>query len=207
MQYTTQELTQLFNDNKITGFIDLENKRKRLGISTDNRLMIMAKGKSRRGYAVTVEAIEVKKLISTDIEENYFLKVNKFRKLAEKANFSNKFIEACLALPKTKEEWAVEKKSLYELGITVGCTKDGEVITLDTIRKTNPFEVDCFERALKEGKKHSGFTFKYRGYDASFWVNEGNDYYAGFSLEYKGTCNGHYYRLINEKTLIYIEKD
>lgn len=143
-----------------------------------------------------------------DEAEEYRKMTAKFIKYARRASFTNPFIRKCLA--------ADPAKSPYQNGLTVGCQKDGEIISLTSIANTDPYVATAFRTALKNREKYHSYFFKFRGYDATLSVQphkEGNyysqpgDIMGYLSLEYTGTGNGHYYSLINDENFIYVEQD
>ena len=104
------------------------------------------------------------------------------------------------------------RKSLYKNGITTGTCIDGQIITLDAVRRyCGETTYRCFCEAVRSRTPFHSGRFDFRGYDGSLWVepcdkDDGyhrvGDLAAGFSKEYRGCGNGYYYLLINEQTFI-----
>lgn len=128
----------------------------------------------------------------------------KYQREAAKAGFTNPFIRNI--------QNADYGKSLYENGITTGTRIDGQIITLEAVRKW------CGERIYRNFceavRNHTPFhsaQFDFRGYNGSLWVEpsdkddgyqQAGDLKAGFSKEFRGSACGYYYLLINEQTFI-----
>jgi len=127
--------------------------------------------------------------------------VLKYQNLAAKASFSNIYTRCVLNADLTK--------SLYENDITTGTRIDGQVISLEAIRKwCGEANYQKFKEALKEKMPFDSGRFNFRGYDGTLWINtytsnDGiNEINAGFSKEYRNCGNGYYYLLINDDNFI-----
>ena len=123
--------------------------------------------------------------------------VMKFKKLADKATFTNKFIESI--------KKADLSKDLYENGITTGTDIDGQCIRLKTLEKwCGSIVVNEFLNSFKNHKRFVSMRFPLYGYDGTLWCEEDNNgnMYAGLSKEYRNCGNGYYYMLINDETFI-----
>jgi len=208
---TLQEVSDKFVNGEIIGF-QTELEKFRLFKDQFGTLCYFRKGSSRRGYLLLEEHLKGfrKFILKTEIsdEDTTWKLINKFRSYAEKASFSNPFIEDCLKLPKTKEQWQIEgNKSLYEYGVTTGTRGDGDVITINGLKKH--FNIKAIKNAIATKTPYSMHYVDFRGYDASVSIEIGEDgVMRGFlSLEYRGTGNGHYYNLINDDCFIYVDKD
>lgn len=135
--------------------------------------------------------------------------VRKYQREAAKAGFTNPFIR--------KIQHADCNKTLYENRITTGNCIDGQIITLDAVRKwcgTGVYLQFC--KAVKNHTPFHSLRFNFRGYDGSLWVephDNDDSYYragdlsAGFSKEFRNSLNGYYYLLINERTFIGYDVD
>ena len=118
--------------------------------------------------------------------------VLKYKKLAQKATFTNKFIECCLK--------ADENKSLYDNNLSTGCGIEGKCIKVKTIEKYCGKEVmEEFFNALRKGERWSSHRFNIYGYDGSLHTWAGMGY---FDKEYRDCGNGYYYLLINDENFI-----
>ena len=130
--------------------------------------------------------------------------IRKFQREAAKAGFTSPFIR--------KIQHADYSKDLYKNGITTGTSIDGQIITLEAVRKwCGKTTYRSFCEAVKNRTPFHSGRFDFRGYDGSLWVepcdkDDGyhrvGDLTAGFSKEYRGCGNGYYYLLINEHTFI-----
>ena len=135
--------------------------------------------------------------------------VEKYRREASKATFTNPFIRDCLK--------ADVSKSLYENNITTGNSIDGKIITLSSIRNTiGNGEALRFQRAVMYGVNYRSYRFPFRGYEATLEVaavqqssesHNAGDVMGYLSVEYKGTGNGYYYLLINDENFIGYDVD
>lgn len=131
--------------------------------------------------------------------------IRKYQREAAKAGFTNPFIR--------KIQNADCNKTLYENRITTGNCIDGQIITLDAVRKwCGTGGVSAIPRGSKEPYPIPFIEIRFQGI-RRFALgrtshNEGDGYYlagdlnAGFSKEYRGCLNGYYYLLINERIFI-----
>ena len=145
-----------------------------------------------------------------DVKNNFKI-ISKYRKMAELATFSNSFIELCLALPKTLEEYVEQgKKTLYDYGITTGCGVDGKVISINRIEKQYRNVAQKIREAIADKKDVGTICSRYNfaGYEMSIEIHNDNGVFRGFlSLEYKNCGNGYYYLLINDDNFIGYDVD
>ena len=167
----------------------------------------MAPGKRTRGYYFSdwngIEKILDPAPAKDPAEDNRRL-IRKFQREAAKAGFTSPFIR--------KIQHADYSKDLYKNGITSGTSIDGQIITLEAVRKWCGETIyRSFCDAVKTRTPYHSVRFDFRGYDGSLWVepcDKDDDYHqagdlnAGFSKEYRGCGNGYYYLLINEQTFI-----
>jgi hypothetical protein len=205
-----QEIREKFASNEITGFATKICKY-RLFVASNGLLCYFKKGSSRRGFPLeerhTSDFVEYIYEKPEDYDLIVYKKIAKFRKYATKASFVNNFIERCLKLPDTYEKWVNEgKKGLYESGVTTGCTKDGEIISIDAL--SSILDTNELRDAIKNRRNYSVYRRKFRGYDTTVSLEYVNGDFRGYlSLEYVGCGNGHYYYLINDENFIYTDKD
>ena len=190
----------------------IDGKKRRLFINrTDNGgiIGIIALRKHKKGYVFskwdTITKICYPKNEKENTPEDIQRKlVLKYQRLAAQATFTNPFLR--------KVAKAIPTKSLYENHITTGVRIDGEIITLEAIRKWSGEVIYReFKKALEERRAYRSGRFNFRGYDGSLWLEpyeDGNTYMkpgdinGGFSKEYRNCLNGYYYLLINDKNFI-----
>lgn len=193
--------------NPTSLYVRIAGKRRRLYINREyGQIGIIAPHKQKWGYAFSawncIEKIyyPVKGDNTTPQQAEQRL-LKKYQKLVAKASFSNIYTRSILNADPTK--------SLYENRITTGTRIDGQVISLEAIRKwCGESCYQQFKEALKEKKPFDSRRFNFRGYDGSLWVavyknKDGIDEInAGFSKEFRNCCNGYYYLLINDDNFI-----
>lgn len=208
---TYAEVLEKFQQNEIAGF-ETETEKFRLFMASGDILCCFAKGSSRRGHPLYEHNITgFKKWIlpmGRNTDDGTWKLIDKYRKYATEASFSNDFIVDCLALPATREQWEADgKKSLYNYSVTTGVHKEGEVITIDGMSKV--FNTEAIRQAIKNKTSYRSGTRDFRGYDASVSIEIKPDgtMWVYLSLEFRGTGNGHYYLLINDNCFIYYDKD
>jgi hypothetical protein len=189
-------------------YIQYKGQRRRLFFNRDQNIIgIVAPGKRTRGYYFSdwngIEKIFKPAPPKEPAEINRRL-IRKFQREAAKAGFTSPFIR--------KIRDADYGKDLYENGITTGTRIDGQIISLEAVRKWCGETIyRSFCEAVKNRTPYHSVRFDFRGYDGSLWVepcDKDDDYHqagdlnAGFSKEYRGCGNGYYYLLINEQTFI-----
>lgn len=194
-------------------YVRYKGRRRRLFFKRDQNLIgIITLGKRNRGHEFNdwqgIERI-ILAAEAEDPEEFNRRLIRKFQREAAKAGFTNPFIR--------KVRNADYGKGLYENGITSGTPIDGQIITLDAVRKwCGETTYRCFCEAVRNRTPYRSARFNFRGYDGSLWVeifdkNDGyyraGDLNAGFSKEFRGCANGYYYLLINERTFIGFDID
>lgn len=213
-----EQLEEKFKEGNLIGFQDTEGKKYRLFISANGLLCYYGKGMSRRGYQLAQYQLDkFKKFIfkggagALTKEQREFKIIHKYKTYAEKAKFSNDWIDKCLELPETFNEWVAEgKKSLYQYGITTGVRIEGRVITVQGIAKQYPYIADGIKQAIKEGKDYRSSRCRFRGYDMSVEIRydqDNGDMRGWLSMEYKDCGNGNYYLLINNNSFIGYDVD
>lgn len=206
------EAEQYLRDSTNPPFLHvrIDGKKRKLFINRNsNEIGIIAEGMKKRGYIFnswsSIEKIYLpnitKKLTEKDLQKKLVLK---YQKMAAKATFINPFIRKVIN--------ADLNKSLYENNITTGVPIEGQVISLEAIRKWCGQAIyDLFKEALQNKTNYDSSRFNFRGYDGSLWVSaykEGDTYLkpgevaAGLSKEYRGCVNGYYYLLINDDNFI-----
>lgn len=189
-------------------YVQYKGRRRRLFYNREqNAIGIVAPGKRTRGYYFSdwngIEKILDPAPAKDPAEDNRRL-IRKFQREAAKAGFTSPFIR--------KIQHADYSKDLYKNGITSGTSIDGQIITLEAVRKWCGETIyRSFCDAVKNRTPYHSVRFDFRGYDGSLWVepcDKDDDYHqagdlnAGFSKEYRGCGNGYYYLLINEQTFI-----
>lgn len=193
-----------------------ENKTYRFFISSTGGLCYFKAGSKRRGFPVdSVLFSQFKQFTGRpselDKKKKEFKTIEKFRKYAEKASFTNTVIKQCLALPKTIDEWSKDNyKSAYEYGITTGCKITGDIISLKSIGNRYPNAVEKARECIRTKTVGSClYRQEFRNYEASmsFEIKEDGEFTGFLSLEYKGFGNGYYYLLINDENFIGYDVD
>lgn len=206
MHEAEQYLRNPENPNSL--YVQYKGQRRRLFYNRDqNCCGIIAVGKRRRGFGFSdwngIEKIFWPEPAKDSAEVNRRL-IRKFQREATKAGFTSPFIR--------KIQHADYNKDLYKNGITTGTRIDGQIITLEAVRKWCGETIyRCFCEAVINRTPYHSVQFDFRGYDGSLWVevydkddgyHQAGDLNAGFSKEYRGCGNGYYYLLINEQTFI-----
>lgn len=189
-------------------YVQYKGQRRRLFHNSEQNLYgIIAIGKRRRGYKFSdwdgIEKIFWPATAEDPAEVNRRL-IRKFQREAAKAGFTNPFIR--------KIQNADYSKDLYKNGITTGTRIDGQIITLEAVRKwCGEGTYRNFYEAVRNRTPYRSERFDFRGYDGSLWVEscDKDDGYhragnlsAGFSKEFRGCANGYYHMLVNEQTFI-----
>lgn len=209
---THTELTDRVKLKEVTGAIMLDGTKKRLFVSTDGYLCNFKKGSSRRGYPF-YDVDNIKSLVlskeTNELERGVKL-LDKYRKLAEKASFTNEFVRDCLTTRtmeevRTKTEERGDYGTLYLFGITTGNKIDGKCISIDGISKQYPSIANRLREAIKnQTSEEICNRLDFRGYEMTISTvkKENGDFIAFLSMEYKDCLNGYYYLLINDETFI-----
>ena len=189
-------------------YIQYQGRRRRLFYNRDQNICgIIGIGRRRYGFGFGdwdgIEKI-FKPAPDKDPEEINRRLIRKFQREAAKAGFTGPFIRNI--------QNADYRKSLYKNGITTGTCIDGQIITLDAVRRyCGETTYRCFCEAVRSRTPFHSGRFDFRGYDGSLWVepcdkDDGyhrvGDLAAGFSKEYRGCGNGYYYLLIHEQPFI-----
>lgn len=156
-----------------------------------------------RGYYLDEDAVvAVTSKAKPTTEERRTALVEKYRRLASKATFKNKFIEACLA--------GDPSKSLHENGITTGNRIDGKCISVERVmRYIGGGAAERLVNAIqkKQTGYHSG-VFNMDGFDCRVETySYSGEFACSLSVEFRGCANGYYYLLINDDTFIGYDVD
>jgi len=229
-----QQLYEAVKNGSILGAIDNNGKKHRFFISDGGSLCRFKPRSSRRGYSLYESDLACysqfipSRPLQTGEErllKDYRL-IEKYKRMAGEASFSNPFIRDCLALPDLDawrnevvepSSWERDKsprpKTLYELHITTGTNIDGKVISLNRIAKKYPREIERLRESIRNrsaGVFIAGRWAKFAGYDITIEtdLNIATGDFRGFlSLEYAGCGNGYYYLLINDENFIGYDVD
>lgn len=229
-----QELHEAVKNGSIIGAIGTNGKKDRFFISDGGSLCRFKTRSSRRGYYVSEADLSryerflnpsVPPIGEEKLRKEYRL-IEKYKRMAGEASFTNHFIRDCLALPDfdswrkdlvEPNAWEKDKsprpKTPYELHITTGTNIDGKVISLNRIAKRYPREIERLREAIRNrsaGHSIAGRWAKFAGYDISIETNldaETGDFRGFLSLEYAGCGNGYYYLLINDDNFIGYDVD
>jgi hypothetical protein len=215
---TYQELFNAVKLGEVKSAKDKDGKVWRFFIATNHGYLCYFKARSsRKGYTFYEHNFDslvsfqgVKEAVEPDKDKKAYNMIAKFRKMAEKASFTNSFIKQCIALPKTFEQWVADgKKSAYEYSITTGCKITGKVISVESFLQDFPHNRHSMTEAIKNQTIWSSSRNRWRGYDCSisFEYNEVAGWRGFLSMEYKGTGNGYYYLLINDENFIGYDVD
>lgn len=157
--------------------------------------MVLSPKRRKMGYTIKWEWVQ--KVFAPTEPKNPTLK---FIKEAKKADFTNSFIEMCLA--------ADPELGPYKNGLTTGTSIDGKCITTKAVEQNFPYLMEQFWDAFRKGEEWHSSRHRWRGYDLSLWVNNVNgDVCAGLNMEYLDCGNGYYYMLINREKFIGIDID
>jgi len=156
--------------------------------------------------------------------KSQYAEIAKYKRMAEKATFTNSFIEDCKKIP-AYDEWINDKvkcswdenskprpKSLYDLGITTGNKIDGKVISINRIAKQYRQYAEQLRQAIKEQRETKICSnVSFAGYEMTLSTanKQGaiGEFIGYLSLEYKGCGNGYYYLLINDDNFIGYDVD
>lgn len=229
-----QQLHEAVKNGSIVGAVDTNGKKHRFFISDRGSLCRFKPRSSRRGYSVNESDLarysqfilsKPPEMGEERLRKEYRL-IEKYKRMAGEASFTNPFIRDCLALPDfdswrtdlvEPNSWEKDKesrpKSLYELHITTGTSIDGKVISLNRIAKKYPREIERlreFIRNRSAGTFITGRWSKFAGYDISIETDFDTvtgDFRGFLSLEYAGCGNGYYYLLINDENFIGYDVD
>lgn len=186
--------------------VEYDGRKRRLFFNEeDNVIGIVAVGKRTHGHRFS-DWNNIRRIYLPEDEQplDEGKVTQKYIREAAKASFTNPFIRKCLA--------ADPHKSPYENGLTSGTAIDGQLISLDVIRKWMPqVWYQMFVEAVQAGRSYSSPRFDFQGYEGSLSIRVyteddtyllPGDMIVYFNKEYKGCGNGYYYILINDKYFI-----
>lgn len=213
---TYQELETAVRNKEITIAIDKAGKKHRLFIATNGLLCRFKPKSSRRGYYIDyrdfdnyIEFKAPQTLSETDKLKKQYNVIAKYKRLAQQATFTNRFIEDCKKIPNF-DEWIKEPKGLYELGITTGNKIDGKVVSIDRIAKKYRHYAEQLREAIRtQTAAQICYSVPFAGYDMGLSTvkTETGEFIGYLSLEFKGCGNGYYYLLINDNNFIGYDVD
>ena len=229
-----QEVHEAVKNGLIIGAVGTNGKKDRFFISDSGGLCRFKPRSNRRGYSVHESDLSryarfiAPKPPPTGKEKfrKEYRLIEKYKRMAGEASFTNPFIRDCLALPDfdawrkdlvEPNSWETDKesrpKTLYELHITTGTSIDGKVISLNRIAKKYPREIEQLRESIRNksaGMFITGRWAKFVGYDISLETNFdalAGDFHGFLSLEYAGCGNGYYYLLIIDENFIGYDVD
>lgn len=211
---TLEDIKERFLAGEIIGFVGANGKRFMLYTSSSGSVCYY-KGKSRsKGFILKnsdITGFERYILPVRDIDKiTKFRLISKFRKYAEKSQYTNAWIDRCTSLPKTYDEWKHDgEKSLYDYDITTGSDFDGKVISVETVEKEHPEMIKEFFDNYYDDKPYTSREVRFQNLnmELSVYSDENEDIYGRLSLKYKNGSGGYYYyNLINLETFIGINK-
>lgn len=223
------ELHDAVKNGTIVGAFDVNGKKDRLFISSSGGLCRFKPRSGRRGYCLgEFEVARYTQFIAPKasptgeekLKREYRI-IEKYKRMAGEASFTNPFIRDCLAIPDfdlwrkdlvEPNSWEKDKeprpKTLYELDVTTGTNIDGKVISLNRIAKKYPLAIGRLREAIQNqtsGRFITNRRAKFAGYDISLETDFDSvtgDFRGFLSLEYAGCGNGYYYLLINNENFI-----
>lgn len=229
-----QQLHEAVKNGSIIGAVGTNGRKDRFFISDGGDLCRFKPRSRQRGYPVYASDLESYKQFvfpaspltgDEKLKKEYRL-IEKYKRMAGEASFTNHFIRDCVALPDFEmwrtdlvepSSWEKDKearpKTLYELHITTGTNIDGKVISLNRIAKKYPREIESLREAIRDKLARiviGGRWAKFAGYDISIeteYNTESGDFRGFLSLEYAGCGNGYYYLLINDENFIGYDVD
>lgn len=219
METITKEcLIEQVKSKEVTGAILNDGRKVRLFISTDGFLCEFKKSSSRRGYVFTdedkIKTLIYKKRGEKSLAQKVFDELQKYKKLASKASFTNRFVRDCMVERPLEQVIADSDKEyfgLYYYGITTGNKIDGKVITISGIGKKYPQVEKILRDSIKNQIPVEGICYRlpFRGYELTISTRkeDNGDFAGSLSLEYKNCGNGYYYLLINDDCFIGYDVD
>lgn len=215
---TRESLIEKVKSKEVTGAILNDGRKVRLFISTDGFLCEFKKSSSRRGYVFTdedkIKTLIYKKRGEKSLAQKVFDELQKYKKLASKASFTNRFVRDCMVERPLEQVIADSDKEyfgLYYYGITTGNKIDGKVITISGIGKKYPQVEKILRDSIKNQIPVEGICYRlpFRGYELTISTRkeDNGDFAGSLSLEYKNCGNGYYYLLINDDCFIGYDVD
>jgi hypothetical protein len=204
-----QEVVSRFNNKEISGFRS-NGQTYRLFVSAKSGAVCFLQPRSKKyGYQLRPEhcmgdMVFIETTVK-DTDKTEYKLIEKWRKEALKATFTNYWIENALALPQTFEEWVADgKRSLVSYRLSTGTKIEGKIITLESFAAQYPGTGERVREAIKNKREFRSGRLPFRGYEAtiSIALTDNGGLEGHFALERKGTCNGQYYLLINDEKFI-----
>ena len=182
-----------------TVFVRYQGRKRRLFFSSHDNVCMVRRGHSFWGKSFSDWEGVTKVYIPDTKTDKQRKLVSKYKREARKATFTNSFIRQCLQ--------AKISKSLFENGITTGSWNEGGIISLASLSKVAPFQVETFAAAFKQRKPHVSWRFPFLSYECfmEVTVNEQGEATGRLTLEFKGYF--YYYLLINDKNFISCDID
>lgn len=225
-----QELFDAVKNKKIVSATSSNGTKFRFFISTNESLCYFAAKSSRKGpyfpetmFPALVNFQFSKPRTEESFEKKIYNQIAKYKRMAEKATFTNNFITDCKALPASFDQWKKElkepnswdieqkprPKSLFDYSITTGNKIDGVVISIERIGKQYPRYAERLREAIKnQSEGHICSSTPFAGYEMTLSTAKREGMFFGYlSLEYKGCGNGYYYLLINDDNFIGYDVD
>jgi hypothetical protein len=191
----------LLENNSGRVYVRYCGEKRRLFITGGGVICMVSQGRRNVGYPFS-DWEGISKVLypvpTTDLQKNL---VEKYRREASKASFTNHFIRLCRE--------ADAGKTLYENGITTENAIDGKIISLASVAKAAPYEAERFQTAMKNRTVYHSSRFPFRGYEGTLEVsvNEQGEPMGHLAVEYKNCGNGYYYLFINDQNFIGYDVD
>ncbi len=218
---SVQELKEAVQEKKIISGVRHDGRVHRFFIAKGGELCYFAPRTRRYGYYVneglfngyTKFKFVKEKNEEQKLKSEYKL-LGKYKTMAEKATFTNSWIEDCKKLPTFEEFKKYEKENeyrvLHNFHITTGNKIDGKVISLSRIEKKYPLAIQRLREAIANKQAVGTIISRanFAGYEMSISVEERDGGIMGYlSLEFKDCGNGYYYLLINDENFIGYDVD
>ena len=207
------EIQSLFDKGEIDGFKGADKKTYKLFYSFNGILCYYINRSCKKG--LKLEQADAKNFDSyiyhdSDIvAKDTYRVIDKYRKHALKNLYTNPWIEKCLALPNTFERWKKEgKKSLLDLGVTLGDDNDGEIITVGLLKRINPTLADEFFHYYENDMQYASGSFPFKTRIGRFFVDidQSGHVMGRLEISENGTDKGKTYFLINNDNFIFYSK-
>ena len=207
------ELIDKVKLGEVIGAIMNNGDKKRFFISTGGYLCYFKVKSSRRGYPFYdvegIKSLTYKTKVEKSRAQIVYDELQKYKKLASKATFNNRFIRDCMVERPLEQVIADSDKDyfgLYYYGLTTGTRIDGKVITISGIGKKYPQVEKILRDSIKNQIPVENICYRlpFRGYELTISTRkeDNGDFAGNLSLEYKNCGNGYYYLLINDDCFI-----
>jgi hypothetical protein len=218
---TYSEFISLVKEKQIISAVRNDGKTDRFFVTSTKEICYFKKNSSKFGYMVYEHIFNMyvkfnfkKEKTNIDLIKKEYALINKYKKMAEKATFSNSWIDDCKKLPSFEEykenTKIVDYGVLYNYHITTGNKIDGKVISLSRIEKIYPRAITKLREAIANKLNIDSIISRaeFAGYEMSISTHsDENGFKAFLSLEYKDCGNGYYYMLINDENFIGYDVD